>query len=279
MRLIKRKRIQFFASYSKKKDSILCVIFHSLRHIQNKGSILCVILEKQGHFFESWKKVGSTLLSQFEKNLCVILKKIYFFESCKRKLKWKRGSILWDILRKQRVSILCQMKKNFMSLSHIEKRFIKRVSILWVILKKFNYLTLFEKVKSEKKGPILWVAFVFQKKTCESFSKKGSILRVIYQMGSIHSDVLKRGFNSLSHIFLQMVWFFRVFQKGHFLYFSTKVQFFKLRSKKWVRFFESFSKRLFDSVSYIQKINSWSHFYFSKHSLSLFCKKVQFSES
>ena len=83
-----KRRVQFFASCSKKKDSILCVVFkeqgfHSLRHIQNKGSILCVILEKQGHFFESWKK-WVQILESIWKNLCVTLKKFISLSRVKK---------------------------------------------------------------------------------------------------------------------------------------------------------------------------------------------------
>ena len=58
-----KQSFQFFASYSKKKDSILCVIFkdkgfNSLRRIQRKkGSILCVVFkEKRVPFFASHSK-------------------------------------------------------------------------------------------------------------------------------------------------------------------------------------------------------------------------------
>ena len=207
-----KKKVQFFESYSKKKDSILCVVFkekgfNSLRRIQrtrvpffasyskNKGSILCVIFEKQDHFFESWNKSGFNSLSQFEK-IFASYWKIQFIESCKkvthmkerfnylRHFEKKRFQFLESYWKKKKKSlILWVILKDFISLSHIEKRFIKRGSILWVIflnkkfdslslffffdtrfnslrhIEKFNYLTLFEKnwVISEKKRFNFWV--------------------------------------------------------------------------------------------------------------------------
>ena len=157
-------RVQFFASYSKKKGSILCVVLkekgdNPLRRSQSKGSILCVILEKQGHFFESWKKW------------------VQLFESC-----WK---------------------KNFNSLSHTEKRFIKRGSILWVISKEFNSLSNF--LKKKKKSSILWLFFFDTRFNSSSHISTRNFNSL--------SDFLKR-FNSLSQFFGEKQFFESLFKKG-----------------------------------------------------------------
>ena len=63
-----------------------------------------------------------------------------------------------------------------------------------------------------------------------------------------------KGFNSLSHFSRQDLSFLwvKIFVK----------QILWVMLKKWVQFCESCQKKGFNSVSYIQKINSWSHFYF-----------------
>ena len=209
---------QFFESYSKKssmlkkshfqKKSILWVVLkknqfcESYSYFKKKKNILRVTMKKginsSSHFwvknilkrrFKSVSRKKSNSLSFFlvkkTKSLSHVIKK---------------GSILRVILEK----IESYWKNNFISLSHIEKRFITRGSILWVIWKKFKYLS--------------------------HFGKK------------------KKKINSLSHIFLKMVWFFRVFQKVAFV-FLNKSSIFDVAFKKWVRFFESSSKRWFDLVS------------------------------
>ena len=134
-----------FLSYIYEKSSIVWIVFskqssilsinlkkvqfNSLSQVQKKessskkkDSILCVILEKQGHFFGSWKKVGSTLWVNLKKSLRHI-GKIQFFESCKK---------------------VAHMKERFNSLRHFEKtkgfnslsQNEKKTSTLWVILKR-----------------------------------------------------------------------------------------------------------------------------------------------
>ena len=80
LRHVQEKKVQFSASYSRTKGSILCVIFknkriNSLRHIE----------EKKVQFFESYWKMGSILW--------VISRRVQFFESFLK----KRCSILWVI--------------------------------------------------------------------------------------------------------------------------------------------------------------------------------------
>ena len=158
-----RKKVQFSASCSRKKGSILCVIFknkrfNSLRHMysRTKGSILCVILKKKRfnsssriekwvQFFESyqeefnflshfWKKGVQFFESYFFKK-----KKVQFFESCSTK----------------GFNSVSPYSLKINSLSHISKG-----SILWVMFKRFNSWSFFWSSN-------FWV--VFKKKSVRFF--------------------------------------------------------------------------------------------------------------
>ena len=132
--VIFKKIVQFFASYSKKKGSILWVVF-------KKSSTLWVIqrvqhfvfltffqkhslsqIQKKVQFFESYsKKKGQPIESNQKKH-----RHTQFFESNWRK---KRGSILWVILEhKKSWTLGVILWKDFNSLSHIEKRFKKKLN-------------------------------------------------------------------------------------------------------------------------------------------------------
>ena len=202
------------------KSQILWVFFFvkktkSLSHVIQKGWILRVILEK---IFESyWKKVQffvsyfwwklnslsrffltknskiqffdscsrnfNSLSHFFEKILRVMLKKVQFFESHK-----KKSSILWVFF----------FRKEF----HFFGKNVKTSQKKWVRFfesysKKRKVLFFLSRSKKKpllwvtfKEGSILWVRF-FKKKTnsnWEEVHKRGSILWVVY-----------KEFNSLSH--------------------------------------------------------------------------------
>ena len=138
-------------------------------------------------FFETYWKVQ--LFDSFWKKLSHIReKKVQFLGRIRGKVQF------FDSYSKKKI--------NFAKKSHIQK-----IKNLWVVFRKrFNSVT---RIHISKKNQF-----------CESCSQKGSILRVIYQMGSMHSDILKRGFNSLSH--MKKTWIIWV------IFFRTKkVQFFE----------------------------------------------------
>ena len=205
----------------------------------------------------------------------------------------KKTPILWLILNKE---------------VQFFEPYLKKSSILWVLKKsvlrvKVKRVQLFESCFCLKvifsRRFILRIKFFSKRKFFASLflkKKKFNFLRVIYQMGSIRSDVLKRGFNSLSHIFWK--WFdFSSFSKSHFLYFfQQKFNFLscvqKMGSILWVIFKKTFTslsqyqKEKFNSLSHTGKqdrFNSLSHI--EKHFNSLshiekrFIKKAQFYES
>ena len=75
------EKVQFCESYSRKKGSILCVIFKEKRvqffesHRQEKGSILWVTSKEKDQFFESYSKIVHNSLGHTKKE-------VQFFESC-----------------------------------------------------------------------------------------------------------------------------------------------------------------------------------------------------
>ena len=251
-----------------KKGSILRVKFSSLYRISGKSSILWVVFltktqkiqffdscsrnfNSLSHFFKKKKKFRSSSHAQKIQLFELRSKKVQFFESYKKKVQffesffWKRVQF-FDFFWKK-----CHIKNGFDSLSHIQKK----SSILWVMLQK-------------EEGSILLVTL----KTFNSLS------------------YIQRRFNPLSHCWKKKknkrVQFFEsFFQTGSII--SVSQHFCKKKNlwvmlKKWVQFCKSCQKKGFNSVSYIQKINSWSHFllFFKTFFESFFfAKKVQFSES
>ena len=210
MRHIRRKRIQFFASIWRNK-----VI--SLSH---------------------GKKVGSTLWVNLKKSLRHI-EKIQFFESCKKVAHMKeRFSSLRHFEKTNGFQFFeSKWQKDFISLSHIEKRFIKRGSILWVILKN-SIIWLFLKKK--------WV--ISEKKRFNSVSririfKKNSVSHV--QKGFNSASHLSNGFNSFRHI-EKRVQFFESHDKTSIIWFifsKKKIQFFESYFSENGLIFSSFSKK------------------------------------
>ena len=129
------REVQFFETFWEKKGSFLWVTLET-RKVQFLESYF---LKKRFNSLSHVRKKSSTLWVKFEKcsTLWVILKKkVQLFESCKKQLIWKRGSLLWDILENKKGSILCVVKNSIFWV--IEK------SVLCEILKKtFNYLSHF----------------------------------------------------------------------------------------------------------------------------------------
>ena len=159
LRHIQRKRIQFFASYSKTKDSILCVAFK-----EKKGSILCVTFKIRVQFCASfWRnKVislshGKKWVQLFWVNLKKSLRhieKIQFFESCKKSSSYEREVQFFETFwEKQRVSILWVKKKKtklHLFESYWKEVHNKRFNSL-SHMKKFKYLSHFWKKENKKK--------------------------------------------------------------------------------------------------------------------------------
>ena len=162
------KKSQFFESYSKKRKVrffwVMFKKFNSLNHIQ-----------KNVHFFESISK---------EK-----------FNSLSHTGKQDRFNSLSHIGKQERFNSSRHIeKKDFNSLSQIEKRFIEaqfyesftKSSILWVIFPKkkedFDFLSRFFLTQ----GSILWIILVKKKvEFCKSY-KNSSILWVLFRKnGSI----------------------------------------------------------------------------------------------
>ena len=158
----KKNSLSFFFWWEKTK---------SLNHVIKKGSILRVILKKifetywkEVQFFVSyfWEKLNS--LSRFfffDKN-----SKIQFFESHSKKKK----TILWVMLKR---------------FQFFESFFWKKSSVLLVTLKKFNFLSYIQRRFNSlshffffEKSSNFW--FFFWVRFFESYSKKGSILWVIF---------------------------------------------------------------------------------------------------
>ena len=231
-----KKKFKFLTSHSKKKGSILCVIFK----------------EKRVQFSASF------------------LKKVQFCETCKKQRKnqfseWysrKKGPILSVLFKKN--SILGVTMNKIKSLSQIEKG-----SILSVKLKKAGpILPVMWKT-------ILTVLTIFQPKFqfLSHIQKKVRFFESSSERVQFFASYSKKGFNSLRHIQKKKVQFFELYSKKVQLYESFKefnTLFFNLFSKT---FFESDSKKGsilwvklkkkkgFNSLSHIgtqEKLNSWS---------------------
>ena len=159
--------------------------------------------------------------------------------------------ILWVLNKKSSLSqskkvkfFESDSKKRFNSMIHLRVQFFeslfshKKVPFPGHKVQFFELhwkVQLFESfLLSEKKGSILWVVFRKKVQFWESYSKEGSILRVIYQMGSLHSDILKRS---------SILW----------VIFSEKKSILLSHVQKKVHFFESYSQKKFTSLSHIRK--------------------------
>ena len=185
----KRKRHQFSASYSKKKVSILCVIFkekgfNSLSHTKNqffepyKKSFLWAIQKNISLSQKFWSNSLSHFFF-FKKKIFVIIQERSFKSGSHQNKSsswnqvWKtKSSSLW--VKSNSLSYFfkkeVQFFESFYKLSHILKRFDslsriekKKGSILRVHLKKL--------LVNFKKSSILWVLL----------KKAGSILRVMWK--------------------------------------------------------------------------------------------------
>ena len=199
----KKKKVQFFESFSTKKFNF----FGSYR----KSSVLWVI--KKVQLLESfWKKVE--FLKSYEKkfNSMIFIQKNQFFESysksnifesCSKKeinsesvitkKKKKTGSILRVIVKKGWNSSSNVQKKRFIFESHLKTTVLSVTFLknLWVIPKKHQFL----ESCSKKKGWILWVIF---------FWRVNMLWVVILvkkkKVQFFESNSKKSGFNSLSNV-------------------------------------------------------------------------------
>ena len=209
--------------------------FNSLSHIREKSWILWVVLE---NFNSS---------SRMQKKKVQCRKKVIFK---------KKKQVLWFVLKKYSSVIRIRTsKKKFHFESHSEKKRINSSShFFWVknILKrrfksvshkKSNYLSFFFVEKnqvfescykegfnsSSHIGKNLWVKMkkkktklhLFESYWKEVLNKRFNSLSHMKKFKYLsHFGKKENKINSLSHIFLKMVWFFRVFQKkNRFLYF------------------------------------------------------------
>ena len=174
--MFKEKRVQFFASYSKKKGSILCVIFeekgyYSLRHIW-KRSILWV-KQKRVQVFEKYIfKVNS--LSHIWKKFNSVS---HIWKSSFLRVTQKRFNSLSHFQKKAQFFAAKRQKVQFVASSK------KKGSIHWVFKKKKKQF-----FESNKKRVQFFESYFFQKKVWVIFSKKNSLR---------HN--FKRSFKSASH--------------------------------------------------------------------------------
>ena len=262
---------------SEKKSWIRVVLenFNSSSRIQKKNSIL-----KKSHIQK--KKINSVIRIE-KKKFCdsySYFKKKFHFESHSEKrinssshfwkIFWKESSSLWAIKSQILwVFFFCEKNQVFESCyteglnssSHIGKN-------LWVILKKSSVLCIVFLVKAQ-----FFESFFF-------FFDKNSKIQFF--------DSCSRNFNSLSHFFekilrvmLKKVQFFESHKKKssilwvYFFFFEKSFIFLeknvKTSQKKWVRFFESYSKK--------RKVLFFCHAQKKKHFFELHSKKVQFFES
>ena len=164
------------------------------------------------------------------------------------------------------------------SLSHVEKKgsismnhVFQKGSILWVMLKKKVQFCGSEKCSIE--SPKKWVEFFASWKRrrrfnsfwvtkkgsiLESYWKKNSILWVKLKKSSIHWVIFQTKFKSLSH--------------------SEKKEWFNSLSRiQNVQFFQSCSKKVFDSVNHMRKNNPLGHINQSKKFNPLGCVIKKFN--
>ena len=262
-----KKKAQFFESNGWKKSSILWVQC-------KKGSTLSV----------KFKKVFNTLSHFLWKNSTlwvVLIKKRVQFESCKKVIQFQflehfeKINSLSHIGKQERFKRHIE-KKDFNSLSHIEKRLFQKGSIPFF---KSHSLSLFL-----THGSILWVIFLdqmfqffasYERKRCSTLrhiQRKGfNSLRRIERKRVQLFAYLKKGLKSLTHI-----------KKFNSLSHTKKTPILWLILNKKVQFFEPYLKKssilwvLKKSVLRVKKGSIlWVMFLFA----SDIFKKVPFFES
>ena len=213
---------------------------------------------------------------------------IELFSCLPQRIHWvtlenKKGSILWVISEKKvessesywRISILRVVfkKKSSMSKkkSHVQKKnkfnSVSRILFffwkkkLWVMFKKG-----FNSASNLSNG---FNSFRHNEKRVQFFESDEKNFNYL----SHFWKKTQKKINSLSHIFLEMVWFFEFFRSRFKQFFSTEVQFFGSYSKKFnslslfqkkknAHFLESISKEKFNSLSHTGKqdrFDSLSH--------------------
>ena len=271
------EKVQFFESFfgmglfffSKKKtilDSYKKEL-NSLSHMVEKKKFNSLSpMQKRFNSFSQIQKRCSTLWVTYVKNsaLWVVLIKEEFNSSRVKSNSYgrevqflehfeKKSSILWVVLENKKGSILrviLKKKKDFNSLSHIEKRFIKRGSILWVLYKEFHSLSLFFFFFDTRLNSLSHISGSNVSILCVTWKKKVFIsLR----------HIQRKEFNSLRQMKEKGVHFFASYsqKKDSILCVSLK--------EKRVQLFASYSKKKVQLFAYLKK--DWNLWLIFKNSI------------
>ena len=121
-------------------------------------------------------------------SLSYVEKRVQFFELC-----WKKGSILWVMLKKG-FNSLSYVKKRFNSMSHLEKKMFSSMSHLEQ--KMFSSMSHLEKKMFSS------MRHIFSKNLCVIFEKRDVQFCASYSRKEMFNSVsvILKNFNSLSHI-------------------------------------------------------------------------------